>query len=106
MPTSERFVAAKDCCEGSGSYGEMHVNDDTCIDGLPGRYHFCCNFSLVSWNSSALFGSVFGNHAKQKDRSEVFAGLYRVHDIVFVQETHGVDADLVNPRKIFPTHRF
>ena len=73
---------------------------------LAPRFQFCKDISVVSWSAAALFGATTGNHERQRARRAVFDGLIQDFDIVFVQEAHGTDEDLVNLKKINAQHLF
>eukprot|EP00959_Pyramimonas_sp_CCMP1952_P447060 9360264-Pyramimonas_sp.AAC.1 len=50
-------------------------------------------FSIASWNSAGLFGSVFGKHWKQLSRYRHFKTLLGRPDTVLIQGSHGSEAD-------------
>jgi hypothetical protein len=79
-----------------------HVCTDFCDfdDGDLSGFVWCTPFSefndklaLVSWNSSALFGSVHGDHGRQTQTFNEFKKLLVMGDIVCAQEAHGYDED-------------
>ena len=63
-------------------------------------------FSICTWNSRALFGSIDGNHARLYSKLAVVQSLASQHEIVVLQETHGTDADLRVLQRKCPTHKW
>eukprot|EP00959_Pyramimonas_sp_CCMP1952_P264927 5539702-Pyramimonas_sp.AAC.1 len=63
-------------------------------------------FSIASWNSAGLVGSVFGKHWKQLSRYRHVRTLLERHDIVLIQGSHGSEADLQYLRGEQPAFSF
>ena len=60
---------------------QIHLND--VIDG----------FSILTWNCTALFGSMYGNHAVQSKRLSHIRGMVDQFTVNFFQECHGTRED-------------
>lgn len=60
--------------------------------------------SLCTWNSQALFGSMYSEHQRVACKTAVYRDLVLANDVTCIQETHGSRHDLDNLRKRFPSH--
>jgi exonuclease III len=60
--------------------------------------------ALITWNSSALFGSIHGVHERQTATFNEFKKLLITGDVVLVQEAHGFDEDRVTLERECSSH--
>ena len=72
----------------------------------PGPFFIEADLRVSDWNSTALFGSISGNHEKQHERYKQHLRLSTDNDINCTQETHGNIEDLASLRKDLRDHLY
>ena len=60
---------------------------------------------IFFWNSQALFGSIHGNHSRQKRKKATIHMLVQKHDVAMFCETHGCHEDALTMKLDSPHHR-
>eukprot|EP00959_Pyramimonas_sp_CCMP1952_P317181 6638464-Pyramimonas_sp.AAC.1 len=68
---------------------------------MPAAFFFSRACNLASWNSGTFFGAVSGSESRQRRAQGKARWLYQNSDVVFLQETHGSEADLSSLERDF-----